>query len=489
MVRGSCLWSLVEQRALDEAIQLAQETAHRNTPAMTTYDFDLIVIGGGSGGVRAARMAAEFGAKVALAELDRLGGTCVNVGCIPKKLLTYGAEFGRDFDDAKAFGWSITDVKHSYRTLVENMELEIFRLNTIYRQLLERAGVTIFHARAELLGGHDVQVGDQRLRARYILVATGGTPYVPNIPGRELGLTSDQAFALRERPERIAIVGAGYVGVEFAGIFRGLGSEVEIIVRHEGVLRGFDEDIRAQLAEELIREGTRIHEKCEIASITTPLDANARRRGELLVNLSNGKMLQVDRVLFATGRHPRTGGLGLSRAQVAQGPRGAILVDAFSRTSAEHIYAVGDVTDRRALTPVAIAEGSAVARTLFGGKPTQPDYEYVPSAVFSHPSVGTVGLSEEEARSRFAKVDIYKSAFRSLKHTLTHREKRTLMKLVVDGESQRVVGLHMLGDYAGEIVQGFAVALKLGATKADFDATIGIHPTAAEEFVTMRTRS
>jgi glutathione reductase (NADPH) len=468
---------------------LASTAARFSTEDMTTYDYDLVVIGGGSGGVRAARMAAEFGAKVALAECDRLGGTCVNVGCIPKKLLTYGAELGREMHDARSFGWSMSNVEHSYRTLVENMDLEILRLNSIYRQLLERAGVTIFQARAELLGGHAVKVGEQVFTARYILVATGGTPHVPAVTGSERAITSDQAFALRERPERVAIVGGGYIGVEFAGIFRGLGSEVDLVLRHDGVLRGFDQDVTRGLAEELERDGIRLHRACGITSIEAPLEAEARKRQELLVNLSNGQCLEVDQVLFATGRVPRTAGLGLERAQVALGPRGAIRVDAYSKSSADHIYAVGDVTDRRALTPVAIAEGSAVARTLFHGTPTKADYDNVPSAVFSHPSVGTVGLTEAEARERFANVDIYKSNFRSLKHALTRREKRTLMKLVVDRESQRVVGLHMLGDHAGEIVQGFAVAMKLGATKADFDATVGIHPTAAEEFVTMRTRS
>ncbi|MFT3927207.1 MAG: glutathione-disulfide reductase [Myxococcales bacterium] len=448
---------------------------------MQSHDYDLLVIGGGSGGVRAARMAAEFGAKVALAEYNRLGGTCVNVGCIPKKLLAYASELGRDLQDAAGFGWSSSGSEHSFRTLVDNMDLEILRLNAIYRQLLEKAGVTLYQARAELLGGHDVLVGDQRLSARTILVATGGVPFIPEIPGHELGISSDQAFALKSMPERITIVGGGYIAVEFAGIFAGLGAQVDLVLREELVLRGFDEDMRSHLTAELSRDGVRVHAKRTVSRLH-------KDGTDVVVTLNGGELLLADQVLFATGRVPRSQGFGLERLNVQLGARGAICVDAYSKTSADHVYAVGDVTDRRALTPVAIAEASALARTLFQGTPTRVDYENVPSAVFSHPNVGTVGLSEAEARARYARVDVYKSNFRALKHALTRREKRTLMKLLVDAESQRVVGLHMIGDHAGEIVQGFAVAMKLGATKADFDSTVGIHPTAAEEFVTMKTK-
>jgi glutathione reductase (NADPH) len=445
------------------------------------FDLDFLVIGGGSGGVRAARIAGDLGAKVALVEADRLGGTCVNVGCIPKKLLVYGAELGRDIRDGAGFGWSTGSLEHNYRTLVDNMDLEILRLNAIYQQLLERAQVEIIRGHAELLGGHEVRVPGRVLRARHILIATGGTPQVPEVEGKEHGIVSDQAFALRELPKRVAIVGAGYIGVEFAGIYNGLGAEVALVLREEHVLRGFDGDLRIHLGEELERSGIKLYRKRQVTKLE-------KRGSELRVTLNSGELLELDMLLFATGRVPRTQGLGLERAGVELDERGAVVVDRTSKTSVDHIYAVGDVTMRHALTPVALAEGQAVARTLFAGKPSVPDYEYIPTAVFSQPNLGTVGLTEEQARARHPKVDVYRANFRSLKHALTQREKRTLMKLVVDAQSDRVLGLHMVGEQAGEIIQGFAVAMKMGATKADFDATIGVHPTAAEEFVTMRTK-
>lgn len=442
-------------------------------------DFDLFVVGGGSGGVRAARIAAEQGARVALAEEARLGGTCVNVGCIPKKLLVYASEFSREVLDARAYGWTTSAPAHEFGKLVEAMNLEILRLNAIYRQLLERAGVTIVRGRAALQSAHEIEVGERRYGARNVLIATGGEPVRGEFPGQEHAIVSDAAFTLRERPARIAIVGGGYIGVEFAGIFSGLGTQVELIHRGAHVLTGFDGDVRRHLTDELARDGISLHLQRHVQRID-------KQNQSLSVQLDNGAALAVDAVLLAIGRRPRTHGLGLERLGVRLGPDGAVQVDDYSKTNVDHVYAVGDVTARRQLTPVAIAEGQAVALSLFGPNAQPVSYGYVPSAVFSHPSVGTVGLSEEAARERYGELDIYKSHFRPLKHALTAREKRTLLKLVVERTGQRVVGLHMVGDYAGEIVQGFAVAMNMGATKADFDRTIGLHPTSAEEFVTMR---
>ncbi len=448
---------------------------------MSNYDFDLFVIGGGSGGVRAARVAADLGAKVGLAEMSRLGGTCVNLGCIPKKLLSYCAELGRDLKHSAGFGWSTGSAELRYRTFADNMDLEILRLNAIYLKMLENAGVAIYRAQATLLSSHSIQVGDRVVRARYILIATGGTPFVPSdIPGHEHGIVSDQAFALRAVPERVAILGSGYIGVEFASIWHGLGAQVDLIFRDDHLLRGFDEEIRTHLTEELRRDGITLHSRRKLESVEKRGDA-------LILQLNDGNLIRATTLLFATGRVPCLQGLGLEQAGVALDKRGYIQVDAYSNTSVSHIYAVGDVTGRLALTPVALSEGSAVARTLFANTPSKPEYQYIPSAVFCHPNVGTIGLTEAQAREKYSKIRVYRSDFRSLKHALTQREKRTLTKLVVDGQTDRVVGLHMVGDHAGEIIQGFAVAMRMGATKADFDSTIGIHPTAAEEFVTMRT--
>jgi len=447
-----------------------------------SYDFDFFVVGGGSGGVRAARIAAEQGARVALAEAGRLGGTCVNVGCIPKKLLVYASEFSHEVVDAHAYGWSTSAPTHDFTRLIEAMSLEVLRLNAIYHQLLERAGVTLVRGHATFVNSHELEIGGRRYTARYVLIATGGEPVRPELPGQEHAIVSDDAFALSCRPERIAIVGAGYIGVEFAGIFSGLGTRVELIHRGSAVLNGFDADMREHLTHELARGGVSLHMQRQVARID-------KHPSSLTLQLDDGTPVEVDVVLLAVGRRPRTRGLGLERIGVQLDERGAISVDAYSKSSIDHVYAVGDVTARRQLTPVAIAEGQAVALSLFGPKAQPVDYGYIPSAVFSHPSLGTVGLTEEAARERFGELDVYKSHFRPLKHALTSREKRTLLKLVVDRASQRVVGLHMVGDHAGEIVQGFAVAMNMGATKADFDRTIGLHPTSAEEFVTMRQTS
>jgi glutathione reductase (NADPH) len=445
------------------------------------YDFDLFVVGGGSGGVRAARVAAELGARVALAEESRLGGTCVNVGCIPKKLLVYASEFAREVHDARAFGWSTSTPQLDFRQLTDAMDLEVLRLNAIYRQRLEQAGVTLLRGRAELLDGHVLSVAGQRYTSRYVLIATGGAPQRADFPGQEHALVSDQVFALQALPERLAIIGAGYIGVEFAGIFCGLGARVHLVHRGAHVLAGFDADVREHLTQELARSEISLHMSRRVARI----DKHAQ--GLSLV-LDDHSTLEVDHVLLAVGRQPRARGLGLERAGVELDSRGGVRVDARSRTNVEHIYAVGDVTARRQLTPVAIAEGEAVVRELFGEPSTPLDYDLVPSAVFSQPNVGTVGLSEHAARERHSEIDVYKSHFRPLKHALTGREKRTLLKLIVERASQRVLGLHMVGDHAGEIVQGFAVAMNMGATKADFDRTLGVHPTSAEEFVTMRNK-
>jgi len=446
---------------------------------MAEYDYDLFTIGAGSGGVRGSRAAARYGARVAVAEDSDLGGTCVNLGCIPKKLLVYAAHFAEEVEDAAGFGWSVAPPVFDWGTLLANKNREIARLNGVYARLLEQAGVQVFRTRARVLDPHTVQVGERRVRARYILVATGSWPCVPDVPGRELAITSNEAFHLPELPERVLIVGGGYIAVEFAGILHGLGSRVTQIHRGPLFLRGFDDDVRAALAEEMrrkqidLRFGTRV-EKLE------------QGPGAIRAALSDGSVLEVDQVLFATGREPRSRDLGLEEAGVRLEANGAVAVDPYSRTSVPSIFAIGDVTDRITLTPVALAEGEALARTLFNDEPTRPDHLDVASAVFSQPPIGTCGLTEAQAREVHGEVDIYRSRFRGLKHTLSGRGEQMLMKLVVARASQRVVGLHVLGPEAGEIVQGFAVAIKMGATKAQFDATIGIHPTAAEELVTLR---
>jgi len=447
-----------------------------------TYDFDLFTIGAGSGGVRASRIAAGYGAKVAVAEERYLGGTCVNVGCIPKKLLVYAAEFSEAFEDAAGFGWTCGQPSFDWRTLLANKDREIERLNGVYERLLTGAGAEVLRQRAQLLDAHTVAVDGQRLTARYILVATGSWPTLPSIPGVELAISSNQAFHLAELPARILIVGGGYIGVEFAGIFHGLGAQVTQVHRGSLFLRGFDDDLRVALAAEMRKRGIDLHFDTLVTSLERTADG-------ISAVLSSGLRLEADLVMYATGRHPNSAGLGLEKAGVKLDRNSAIVVNEYSQTSVENIYAVGDVTNRRNLTPVAIAEGHAVADLLFGGRSRIIDHESVPSAVFSQPPLATVGLTESEARARYGTVEIYKSAFRPLKHTLSGRDERTLMKLVVEPKSGRVIGAHMLGPDAGEIIQGVAIALKCGATKAQFDATLGIHPTAAEEFVTMREKS
>ncbi len=446
------------------------------------YDYDFFVMGAGSGGVRAARIAAGHGARVAVAENRYLGGTCVNVGCVPKKLLVYAAHFAHDFEDAAGFGWTVGDSGFDWGRLIANKNAEILRLNGIYESMLNGAGVHIVNGTAALADAHSVVVGDNTYRCEHILVAVGGWPTVPEIPGHEHAITSNEVFFLGTLPKRIIVVGGGYIAVEFAGIFHGLGAEVIQLYRGEMFLRGFDDDVRAHLAGEMIKQGVDVRFNSTVESI-------ASRDGGLWATLGDGAVLQADQVMYATGRAPNTAGIGLALAGVEVNAKGAIVVDDYSKTSADNIYAVGDVTDRINLTPVAIREGHAVADTLFNDTPTKADHADVPSAVFSQPPIGSVGLTEAEARQRYGDVDIFESSFRAMKHTLSGRDEKTFMKLIVDRASGRVVGVHMIGAEAGEIIQGIGIAIKCGATKAQFDATVGIHPTTAEEFVTMREKA
>jgi glutathione reductase (NADPH) len=451
---------------------------------MTKFDFDLFVIGGGSGGVRAARIAAGHGARVAIAEEFRFGGTCVIRGCVPKKLLVYASRFPDDFEDAEGFGWTVGRTRFDWPALIANKDREITRLENIYRANLEKAGVTIIPHRAELAGPNSVRIvpDNREVKAGIILIATGASPDLDSrLPGGECVITSNDAFHLPKLPRKIAIAGGGYIAVEFAGIFAGLGSETTLVYRGEKLLRGFDEDLRDGLMDEYAKRGIKI--------VTNTIFWRIDRTGRGLVgSLSDGSLIKADQIMFAIGRSPNTAGLGLERVGVECGEGGAIKVDADSRTSVPSIYAIGDVTDRVNLTPVAIREGHAFADTVFGNKPWRVDYETIPTAVFSTPEIGTVGLSEQDAIAAGHTLDIYKSKFRPLKHTLSGRDERTIMKLVVDRLTQRVLGVHVLGPDAGEIVQMAAIALKLGATKADFDSTMALHPSAAEELVTMREK-
>ncbi|SFC15813.1 NADPH-glutathione reductase [Polaromonas sp. OV174] len=450
---------------------------------MQTFDFDLFVIGGGSGGVRAARMAAQRGARVALAEVAAMGGTCVNVGCIPKKLYSYAAHYAESFEESHGFGWVGEAPKLDWELLKTNRAREISRLNGIYIQLLKSAGVQILEDWATLTGRHTVEVAGQQYSAKNILIATGGTPTVPEVPGREHVITSNEIFDLTPFPQRLLVVGGGYIACEFASIFNGLGAQVIQTYRGAQVLRGFDDEVRAFIAGEMLKAGVDLRLNTDIASIS-------KTDQGLQVTLKDGASLVVDTVLYATGREPLTGGLGLDAADVAVNEAGAIKVNAHYQTSVSSIYAVGDVTARLQLTPVALGEAMVVVDQLFGpaaGKPARSmSYDFIPTAVFTHPNIGTVGYSEAEARAKFGQISVYRSDFKALKHTLSGSTERTLMKLLVEDATDRVVGLHMVGADAGEVVQGFAVAMKAGATKAVFDSTIGIHPTAAEEFVTMR---
>ena len=446
---------------------------------MPAEEFDLFIVGAGSAGVRAARMAAQRGARVAVAEDAPLGGTCVNLGCIPKKLYSFAAHYAEAFEEAHGFGWSAVTPTLDWALLKANRAREITRLNGVYATLLANAGVTVLRGRARLAGTNAVEVAGTRHLARHIAIATGGWPVVPPVPGAELAITSNEIFDLPVFPKHLVVVGGGYIACEFASIFRGLGAQVTQIYRGEQLLRGFDDDVRHFLAAEMRKKGVDLRTNADVAGI-------ARMGERLQVTLRDGATLLADSVLYATVRAPNTAGLGLAEQGVALAANGAVVVDAHYATNVPGIHALGDVIDRVHLTPVALAEAMALVDHLFGDGRRSVDYELIPTAVFTHPSVGTIGLGEEAARARFGKLRIYRSEFKALRHTLSGSGERTLMKLVVDDASDRVVGLHMVGSDAGETVQGFAVAMKAGATKAQFDATIGIHPTAAEEFVTMR---
>jgi glutathione reductase (NADPH) len=450
---------------------------------MPRYDFDMITLGAGSGGVASSRRAGAYGARVAICEELRVGGTCVLRGCVPKKLLVYGAQFADAFADAAGFGWTVSPADFDWPALIAAKDKELDRLHQIYINMLNNAKVEIIDGRAMLVDPHTVEVGGRRRTAENILIAVGGWPETPlGIPGIEHVISSNEALDLPERPRRIVIVGGGYIAVEFAGIFNGFGSEVVEIIRRGEVLRGFDEDIRVYLGQEMKGRGIDIRGNTQVARI----DKHARG---YTVTTTDGKRIDTDCVMYATGRKPNTAGMGLEEAGVKLDRHGAVVVDEWQRTSVPNIYAVGDVTDRINLTPVAIAEGRAIAETLYNNNPIKMDHADVPSAVFSNPPVGVVGLNEEAARQQYGEVDIYQSRFRPMKNTLSGRDERTFMKLVVDGKSDRVLGCHMLGPDAPEIIQGLAVAVKCGATKRQFDQTVGIHPSAAEEFVTMRDKT
>jgi glutathione reductase (NADPH) len=450
---------------------------------MTTYDYDLVTIGAGSGGVRASRIAAKYGAKALVAEEYRVGGTCVIRGCVPKKLLVYASKFSEDFEDAVGFGWTSEKVGFDWPTLIANKNKEVDRLNQAYIRGLEAAGVELAHERAEFVDRHTVKLASgRRVTARHILIATGAMAYVPtHVPGHELAITSNEAFYLDRLPRRIAIVGGGYIAVEFACIFHGLGVETVLIYRGEKILRGFDDDVRMHLMAEMRRKGIEIRTSSDVARIDRSGDG-------VRLTLQDGASFGAGQIMYAAGRVPNVMGLGVEAAGVALTPHYAIKVDGFSRTNVENIHAVGDVTNRVNLTPVAIREGHAFADTVFGNKPTEVDHSLIPTAVFSQPEIGTVGFTEEKARAGFAKVDIYKTSFRPMRHTLSGREERMLMKLVVDGESDRVLGCHIVGPDAGEMAQLLGISLRLGAKKSDFDATMAVHPTASEELVTLREK-
>ncbi|MDH3992496.1 MAG: glutathione-disulfide reductase [Gammaproteobacteria bacterium] len=446
---------------------------------MSEFDYDLFVIGAGSGGVRAARMAAGFGARVAVAEDRYMGGTCVNVGCVPKKLYVYASEFGKGYKDGQGFGWDSTPATFDWATLRDNKKTEISRLNAIYRNLLGGVDVEIIDGRGCIVDAHTVAVGEQRFSAEKILIATGGWPHIPDFPGSEYAISSNEVFDLEHFPQRLVVVGGGYIAVEFAGIFNGLGAEVTQLYRGPLFLRGFDEDIRTHAAREIAKTGVDLRFDVNVESITRAADG-------LSISLTDGSTLTADAVLYATGRKPNLQGLGLEQVNVALADSGAVTVDSQYRTTEPSIFALGDVIGGMELTPVALAEGMTFAREQFGGSEHQVDYDFIPTAVFCQPNIGTVGFTEEQARARFGDITLFKSTFKPMKHTLSGRDEKTFMKLIVDQASDRVVGVHMMGPDAGEIMQGIAIALRAGATKAIFDTTIGIHPTAAEEFVTMR---
>ncbi|MFT6407563.1 MAG: glutathione reductase (NADPH) [Arenicella sp.] len=444
--------------------------------------YDLVVIGGGSGGVRAARIAAGHGAKVAICEEFRYGGTCVIRGCVPKKMMVYAAHFQEDFEDSRHYGWNTTVDSFDWSRLIANKDTEIDRLNGIYEKLLSNAGVEILYGTASLIDANTVKLGERKLSTEKILIATGGTPFLPDVAGIEHAISSNEVFHLEQQPMAALVIGGGYIAVEFAGIFNGIGTDTTLLYRGPQILRGFDNDIRNHLSAEIVKKGIDLRLETDVKSIS--LDNDGRK----VVAFTDGSTKTVDCVLYATGRNPNVDSLNLQDVGVALGKKGEVKVDKYSRTNVESIFAVGDVTDRIALTPVATMEGHAFADTFFGNNERFADHTNVPSAVFSQPPIGSIGFSAEEAREQFDNVDTYTSEFRILKHTITDNTERTLMKLVVNADTDIVIGAHMVGPDAAEIMQGIAIAIKAGAKKADFDATVGIHPSTAEEFCTMRTK-
>jgi glutathione reductase (NADPH) len=444
------------------------------------FDFDLFVIGAGSGGVRAGRMAAAMGVRVGMAEDRYLGGTCVNVGCVPKKLFVYGSHFSEEFENAAGFGWNVGKASFDWPTLRDNKTKEIERLNGIYRNMLVNSGVNLIDGRAKIAGPNSVEVAGKVYTAERILIATGGWPYVPEFSGSEHVISSNEVFYLDEFPKRAIVVGGGYIAVEFAGIFAGLGAETSLIYRGDMFLRGFDQEVREFTAEEVAKKNVSLRFNNNIEKIEKQSD------GSLLAHLTDGSTLEADTIMYATGRVPNVMDLGLENISLEQKGNGAIVVNDKFETAEPSVYAIGDVIDRVQLTPVALAEGMALVRNLYDGQNQQVDYDLIATAVFCQPNIGTVGLSEEKSRELYENVDVYKSTFRAMKHTISGSDEKTFMKMLVDRDSDKVIGVHMVGPDAGEIIQGIAVALKAGATKAVFDSTIGIHPTAAEEFVTMR---
>ncbi|GHF20816.1 glutathione-disulfide reductase [Kordiimonas sediminis] len=444
-----------------------------------TFDYDLFVIGAGSGGVRASRIAAGFGAKVAVAEEYRVGGTCVIRGCVPKKLLVFASHIREDLESAEGYGWTVGDSSFSWETLIKNKDQEIDRLNGLYIKTLEGAGVETINGRAVVTGPNSVEVDGKTYTAGKILIAVGGWPTLPDVPGIEHAITSNEALHLDHLPDHIVVVGGGYIAVEFAGIFRGMGAKVTQLYRSEQILRGFDGDLRDRLATEMRKKGIDLRVETNITKIE-------KTGTGVRLTLTDGSTLDAGAVMYATGRKPKTDGLGLETAGVATAKNGAVIVDEYSRTNVESIFAVGDVTDRVQLTPVAIKEGHAFALTEFGGKPTSPVHDAIPTAVFSQPPIGTVGLSEEEAREQYGEISVFTSDFRPMKHTLGGSDERAFTKLIVDKATDKVVGAHMIGLDAAEIIQGIGIAVKAGLTKADFDATVAVHPSSAEEFVLMR---
>lgn len=449
---------------------------------MSEFEYDLFIIGAGSGGVRAARMSASLGARVAVAEDRYLGGTCVNVGCVPKKLFVYASHFSEDFENARSFGWDIKETGFDWSTLVKNKNTEIKRLNDVYQRILDNSGAKTIHGRAKIVDEHTVEVEGQHITAERILIVTGGWPSVPDIPGKEHIISSNEAFFLDSLPEKIIIVGGGYIAVEFAGIFHGLGVDITLLYRGPLFLRGFDQDVREALADEMQKKGIKIKFNSNIAEI----EKTEKNDNELIATLEDGEQLQAGQVMYATGRKPMTENLGLETVGIELDKNNAIKINEEYQTNVPSIYAIGDVTNRVNLTPVALAEGMVLAKRFYANEDKDVDYSNIPTCVFSQPNIGTVGLTEEEAREKFDEIEIYKSSFKPMKLSLSDSDEKTLMKIIVDKKTDLVVGVHMLGPDAGEIIQGIGIAIKAGATKKVFDSTIGIHPTAAEEFVTMR---